>query len=189
MFFRQAEPSGVWWRHQLEGGRKMGSISLWENGRSKRVSTVNQVMSHDQGERSGDSVWVVEWTCWMPRLWASVGNRAAAARTCLNFKDFTYFFYFSASFFLISSPAQLFSTCCNVYYMIHLRRNTNDCVVYKTMSNCCCISLKRLHTNAWYGSPGKSKQKRGKKAILIWCHITLLMVIVPSGIFKMSFLY
>lgn len=38
MFFRQAEPSGVWWRHQLEGGRKTGSMGLQENDRSDRVT-------------------------------------------------------------------------------------------------------------------------------------------------------
>lgn len=41
MFFRQTEPSAVWWRYQLEGGRKTG---LLENGRRERVSALNQVM-------------------------------------------------------------------------------------------------------------------------------------------------
>lgn len=52
MFFRQAEPSGVWWRHQLEGGRKTSSMGPRENGRCENVSALNQVMSHEQGKRS-----------------------------------------------------------------------------------------------------------------------------------------
>lgn len=44
MLFRQAEPSGVCWRHQLEGGRKAGSMGLLENSRRERMNTLNQVM-------------------------------------------------------------------------------------------------------------------------------------------------
>lgn len=47
---RSSEPSGVWRRHQLEGGRKVGSSLLLENGRRERMSV------HKQGERSGESL-------------------------------------------------------------------------------------------------------------------------------------
>lgn len=51
---RSSQPSGVWQRHHLEGGRKTGSslLLLLENGRRERMSV------HEQGERSGESLWM-----------------------------------------------------------------------------------------------------------------------------------
>lgn len=57
----------MWWRYQLDGGRKTG---LLENGRRESERSESGDV-HDQGERSGDSLFL--WTCSV--IQSPVGSR------------------------------------------------------------------------------------------------------------------